>query len=559
MARLSTIYDKIYDEYLDKEVSKKFFMLRGDEAYARTTACELSISQFDDTVIDYYTTDVTAKVHRGIGTSYLHLYLDDDESPVHTWNTTPNITQYTLQDLELAYGLDHQLYLVYEGNTQCLKSKSKVEEFKYEIPAKHMTNIIPTCNTQIDSGGDLNVSVALKIGTSTTATALHNRPILVYVDGLYDSTITTGANSNTANGTITGLSDGKHTLRFDVERASNINQASTEVDVKVGYIVEITDYPLHFVEGLNNYVYIKVTDYDGNAVSGKTVSFMSKQGTTDSTGSVRLTFDSVTTGTYRAECGGSYSNSINVSNTDIYTPKELIAETDGLVGYGGVETVKISIQQNVPNVPIDIGQGMTGTYYTDEYGIARVPYYGTGKGRTTLAYELGDGYAVAYETKWLDIIDCLTHLKVGQDPETIENNVTSLIKQYNSYLELPLTSTDTSIVTTDSNGNNKFYMGVRFKVASTCHNVVMTMISNGKKAVSDPMTLNAGDVVSFEQPSDIFPPYGIYLKVNDKYKNVTTTDSSEINSISFKHSDSSTTPLTFTEFIIWKPSVRDKF
>lgn len=552
MARLSTIYDKIYDEYLDKEVSKKFFMLRGDEAYARTTACELSISQFDDTVIDYYTTDVTAKVHRGIGTSYLHLFLDDDESPVHTWNTTPNITQYTLQDLELAYGLDHQLYLVYEGNTQCLKSKSKVEEFKYEIPAKHMTNIIPTINSQIDSGGNLSVSVALKIGTSTTATALHNRPILIYVDGLYDSTITTGANSNTANGTITGLSDGKHTIRFDVERASNINQASTEADVKVGYIVEITDYPLHFVEGLNNYVYIKVTDYDGNAVSGKTVSFMSKQGTTDSTGSVRLTFDSVTTGTYRASCGGSYSNPINVSNTDIYTPKSLIAETDGIVGYGGVETINISIQQNVPNVPIVVGEGMTGTYYTDEYGIARIPYNGTGKGKTTISYELGSGYAVIYETRWIDMLDCLTHMKVGQEPETIQNNVTSLIKQYNSYLELPINSSDTSLVTTDANGNSKFYMSTYFKVASTCQNVVISMISNGMKCVSDPMTLNAGDEVSFIHNSRVFPYGAFSLEVNGKLKNITSESTSETNSISFKHSDTSTTPLAFKELRIYK-------
>ena len=564
MVRLSTVYEKVYDKASNKDVSEKFFMLRGDEVYTRTTVCLVSVKNYNDDELEYYTVDVDVDVLRVVGTSQksLNLYLNDDEIPFATYNVSPNSHSFTYTGLKLAYGIPYVIRGEYTGSNLCLGSKSKPVELEYDIPEKHQTMLV-LINKQISTGENYPVKVSVYINGSSSASGVYDRPVLIYVDGKYVKTIITGDSSgsgvpvipNVATGTLTGLSDGKHNITAEVESAPNINYASITGSALVGFKVEIIEYPSYFVQGENNTIKVKVTNYNDDPVVNEYVSFYGLSQSTDENGIATFIITNVENGSYYAEFDGSISENIILSDDNIYHPIiPSVNYDDGIVGYGSTEMITASINQNIANIPITFSGGINGTYSTNEYGKVNVGYNGMGSGKdilisVTAPYSMAEGSVT--------LLDCLHYFKSGQAYEGREYRATGDFKEFNSYYEMALSRSSTNSLVAYTNSP----FAVSFKVAFNCDDVVIRMVSKtyGQTIIgtSNPLNLKAGDEVYMVHDVYQFDPDTtsghIYLRVNGSSKSVTESTPSYAmeSSIGFKHSGDSQTPLRFTEMKIY--------
>lgn len=494
MVRLSTTYDKVKDED-GNEKSMKVFVLRGDEAYAKTTTSLVSYSGYNDDVIDNYTIDVNLEVLRGVGASHIYLYLDD--VVVSSYNTNTNTSQFTHNDLALSYGVEHRLYARYEGNGQCMSSRSKTEIVEYDIPSKFATDMTITGDTQYEVGDDVDLTVALEIGGSSTASGTRNCDINVRVDGnLIEPPLNTG-NTNTANLHLENLTEGMHTLDFDVARASTINPASVSVSVAVGYNVEIIEYPTVFFNEGTDSIKVKVTDYWNNPIVGETVTFMSfDSGTTDSDGIATVQNDGawITTGDYSAECLGSLSEPIHVDVVNVNNI--LIDYDDGITNYGGVEPITVTVANNqLANIPVTMSGGITGTYYTNEYGKVTVNYNGRGAG------QVGITASVFNNTKSLTVTDLLYWLNPKiPNPNTGYSVVQGELVRTNTAYVLKTQNYIGYILFGDTvNHQNVYPMNLMFRYKGNTSITInlQVIINNCQSAVPD-LELSKNDVITCE-------------------------------------------------------------
>ena len=487
MVRLSTVYERVYDADSKKESQEKFFMLRGDEAYARTTVCELSASNYNDDAIDYYTVDVTADVFRGLGTSFLDLFLNDELKPNQRWNTSTNVHHFTKTGLQLPYGYKHTLYAIYRGNPQCLGSRSKVIELEYDIPSKFATGITITPTV---SNSNVGLNVALTIGGSSTASGVHSRNILIYVDGVYHSTITTGANTNSATTVINSLSMGVHKITAEVEKDRLINQGSASVEVALGYTVKLQKRWGHatFVTNADNIFDVTVTDSYDNPIVGETVSFMGQTKSTGSDGVATFTVRTATAGKYKATCRGYQSNelSINPVNvTNITSMGTAIANADN------VTSIWFDIEPKVPNVLIDMDGGLDSHMYSNANGRAIDTYNGTGAGIVNITGTTPNGL-----TSTITIYDYLYSFVAGQDFPNRRCRIVGTLKQYNTYYEFSILSgIGSALFFYNQEGLPNFPMELYMKVASPSNNIKLTFCNNGSFGESNTLNLNAGDEI----------------------------------------------------------------
>lgn len=381
MGRLHSIYDDV-----GNGIKEKVFVLRGDEAYARSTNTVVTVdSTFDESNVEYFTTDVSVEVLRSLGTAPVYLFRDDEQE-IGEWNVTRFQHEFTLEDAQFEYGNDIKLYAKFMGNKECIFSKSKPIIIHRDIPATHKTNIEVDVDSQISSIEDCYVTVSLSIGDSTTASALHNRDIRILVDGSYVETITTGDDNYYASTTLTGLTNGIHTITAEVDRASNINSGSGSATVMKGYKLLITDYPSKFIDGKVNVVTISLTNYQNVPIPNATIIFNSTEYTTDTNGIATCNVTDITTGTYHAVYGGSVSNDINVVVS--YPSGITITHRDNrpFIGFKGISVpLVITVGgDDVSNIPITITDDTTKTLTTDYNGRVTYDYVCDGVGDITV-------------------------------------------------------------------------------------------------------------------------------------------------------------------------------
>ena len=129
MAKLITTYDSTLKE--------KVFVLKGEEAYAKSTdtvLTELPREEDWNRYLDYMLIGFEVDVHRNIGESSIVLYDNDDVIdviPFDLGSTSVRWEKYYDEDtgewvdnrMKLAYGVEHNIYAKYMGNKQCLKSQ----------------------------------------------------------------------------------------------------------------------------------------------------------------------------------------------------------------------------------------------------------------------------------------------------------------------------------------------------------------------------------------------------------------------------------------------------
>lgn len=443
MVRISTEYDK--------ELNQKVYMVRGDEAYARTTDAILTLSTFSnsDDSIDGYRVGYTINVLRDVGASSVTLY--DGEDVLAVYDYDDSIEGITVGDstsggLILTYGIDHDLYVRYDGNSQCLASKSKVQRVNYPLPAKFNTEIAMTnTNASINEGANYTSTVSVTINGSGSLARLHNLDILIYVDDVYNQTITTGANTNTASLTINNqyLTKGLHTIKAEVVETSNIHQAVQSTQVSVGHQITFTEYPQNIYQNITATFKAKVIDYFNNNATGTaylyTGSTQLSSGTL-SNGVVTLTYSNPNQSSFKVKYGNSYSNSISLNY--IQTDGFDIGTTDLLISKGNTLWVDVGlVDENsnpVPNLNINAvcTQGSTTifnkTINTGSTGVGSVDYTGIGRGKNinlTLTYN--------YFSDTLTIADYLQYASVSKNMD---------------FTDVEHTVADNSTITTTSQG-----------------------------------------------------------------------------------------------------------
>ena len=290
MVRLSTQYDATV---VDNKKVGKVFMVRGDEAYARTTNTKLEI--IDDATnsrdaVEGYRCGFKYDVLRDLGSSSVVLCNGEDELAQYDWSSNDGeryvgvLSNHTTIDpntcLTLAYGVEHQLYMKYKGNKQCLRSKSRITTIHEPLPDKFKTELDLTYNVT-GQGVVLTITVTVN-GQHIPAT--HNKTIEIYVDDELVDTTTTGANTNVATKTLQ-LEGGKsYSITAVLQGDETIHMGSATIDIPLGFNVVFVEKPSYIVRNLNNVFRVRVTDTQDTPVENATVTLGELSSTTDSLG-----------------------------------------------------------------------------------------------------------------------------------------------------------------------------------------------------------------------------------------------------------------------------------
>ena len=353
--RISTTYD---NTVVDGKKVGKVFMVRGDEAYARTTDVLFDIitDSTSANAFEGYKVGFKYNVLRDVGSSGVSLYDGDMLLAKYDWNEDNGETFIGVDNththinpntcIYLSYGVDHNLYMKYHGNNQCLKSKSKPilvneplpQEFKSELEFRDITV----------SQGVISFSLKLTVNGQTTS-AVNNKTIEIYIDDDDTYTDITTNSSGIATFTSPKLEDGLHQITASLQGTSEINPVIETEMINVGYKVEILSYPDPFVFGEHNQVIVSVKDMSGTPVVGDTVTFMSNEETTDANGLATFDITAFQDGEYSAVYGDYSSEPIIING---YVPQLSLTADKNIITESTNAQLTASLSEPIAGIQI---------------------------------------------------------------------------------------------------------------------------------------------------------------------------------------------------------------
>ena len=383
MVRLSTIYDK--------DLKKKVFVVRGDESYAKSTECEVVVGNITtDDIKGLKISTLTINLYRTVGNGQLTLY--DDDIPLESWNISSSVHSKTLTNYYLGYNANHNLWAEYTPlDHQCLGCKSKKVTVFEEIPSSLLINYTKnSASSQVNSGADISFNYTVKKGTTNVA---NNTPVLVYVDDDYVKTVNTS--SGKVASTISDISDGRHTIKLEVNTSDTFYGNSIEYDVLVGYQVEIVSYPQIFINTTSNEVVAKIIDYNGEPVN-EGVANVYKKNSSSSLGSATVSDGSSiipvrsipSTGEYCVAYGGSVSE---CKIFTLYSPSGLTITADSLLtGIGKSIKITATLSDPIDDVPIITQIANQKHIDYSKGGVSITSYTGKGLGNLTTTVSVAD-------------------------------------------------------------------------------------------------------------------------------------------------------------------------
>ena len=379
MVRISTIWDKV-----DDETTEKVFMVRGDESYARSTNVLFDLKSSFSKASNGYVLTAIVDVLRDVGDSYLTFYDGEEELYVHEWSSNENSQEIVLP--RLSWDVLHDLYVVYEGNSQCLRSKSKNIEISKANP--DLTDTTITNNSSVTVyDSTKSVTGNVKLNRVSGSASLNAREIAWYLDDVQVGTSNTNSSGN-ATYTFGRLSNGIHRLSAVFDGYDPLGASSLNWEIAVGYVVTIESYPSIFVNGQSNTVKVSVKDRFGNAKSGANVSFNSKSATTSSNGVATITTNSIVNGNnYTATYGSYVSNSIKANAVTISSIT--MSSDDGIVGMNSSEKITVSLNGSNIQKGIPVSIDGLGSFTTNASGIITAYYEGDGSGAKTFTATVG--------------------------------------------------------------------------------------------------------------------------------------------------------------------------
>ena len=395
---------KVITQY-DKDLKQKIFALRGEEAYARTTDCVLEElltnngERRDDWNSDMYymSLEFRLNVLRDVGASKVTLFDNDETLGVYPFDTNTGYIDFKyeseLEDnrLKLTYDFQHNIYALYNGNPQCLKSKSKVIPIFEYLPhpftsALQFNNLGANYNT----GDPVTFSVSL-----IADNYLANQAIHIFVDDELVDTLTTDSDGETDEITVSDLSNGLHSIIavFDGEE-KRLENSSVQAEVSVGYSVEMIDYPSVVINESDSTVLVKVTDKLNNPISDVAEVVIVDEVTSEVISEVAYTVDGVATvdGVLissnpfyaRATLNGGQNTSDSITVTT-YDDVSISLNVDNTVTSRNY-TISGYAQLSEPIGEVTVTDQDGNTYLTDETGkVSGLLYEGSGAGDVTLS------------------------------------------------------------------------------------------------------------------------------------------------------------------------------
>lgn len=385
MVRISTVWDKIDD------VNTKVFMVRGDEAYARTTNVQISLKDSVSGASNGFVATAIVDVLRDTGNSSITFYDGEDVLTVVDWSYSNSNMEVQLP--RLSWDNEHLIWARYNGNTECLKSKSDVVSISKPNPDLTDTTITNTTSVINYTSTD-NITITGKLNRVTGSASLQGREISFYADGIFKGTANTSDTSGNVSKNIGTLSNGKHEIAIVFNGDNPLGASEIKFNISVGYTLTILEYPKTFIlsNGINNLVKVNLLNSLGDPVPNKAISFGGQSATTDENGVATITnITNVTDNTTMYASYGNYtSNTITVASCTI---SDISIETDdGLTVNGVAEplTVKVTGTGTLSNIPITMSGGMSGTYMTTSSGTVSLSYMGDGSGQNMICATVGN-------------------------------------------------------------------------------------------------------------------------------------------------------------------------
>lgn len=265
MARVSVFYDN--------EEKEQFFMVRGDERYARSTKtiltevstyphpnnfdCTLNVNVLRDVgegSIVVFDNDIPVMVQ--IYDETTRTYVETDSIP---WNSLLNGKDFKVTGL--TYGVSHNLTAKYIGNKSCSPSLSNtVTVIQQDSQRPHSTLTIIGTNNLLQKESTVNIDVDL----TNNLDEQYNRGQTI----TYEFEGITGSSTTDANGRarITINTDdnlGLKTLNVNYEGSENLLPSTASKEYSLGYQIEI-NCPSMYVYGEPYSIIGRVTDFFGN-------------------------------------------------------------------------------------------------------------------------------------------------------------------------------------------------------------------------------------------------------------------------------------------------------
>ena len=421
---LSTTYDKTLKE--------RIFVLRGSEAYARTTDVKFTI---DDTFSDFNThvsncrIGLIIQVSRCEGDGYVFIYNNDevlmsipycsenmDTIIGQSWNDKGvywddenqqlivGTSAKTTSGLFLPYLTDCSLKVRYTGSDLCLGSTSKTQLFYADQPSSFQTTLSFEGTKSYSSGATVN---ALTLKLLTSASLSGTKSVKVYEgDTLLTTVSLTNGTASTLS--ISGLSDGKHTLKAVWVGDDECFPSEDAVDISIGYTIYNVTAPAMVLDDTPQTISGTVMDYLDNPITSQTI-YIKQSGsnvasaTSNSSGIV--TFSNVTLShtsfdIYYGNTLATYTPQyINPTGVDIVFSTSgdyLFADISCHDGNGkiAVENIPFTITTQMPNQTPSTSTGDTNAYGTIQIFESLSPTLGqvkvtatiTGTSVTTTAY-----------------------------------------------------------------------------------------------------------------------------------------------------------------------------
>lgn len=390
--------------YYDKDLKEQFFMVRGDERYARSTKTILAKGAVTTSTYDFCI-KLNVNVLRDVGQSAIMIY--DNDAPVGMipdWESTDNSREIPIS--ELTYGADHVFTAKYMGNKECSPSWSNAITVNVPDTNRAVSNLtFLNTNSQFIPHDSLSNTITL---TNDKDNPLYNidQPIEVFYDGnsIGDPILTNDEGQITFS--ISDVGDiGLHTIRAEYGGGEHLTTKTINMSISVGYILEPVSTPSLIIKGVETSFRISLKDCLGNPIQNTNIQMI------DTYHSSLTPIDVVST---NAQGIATFTETINDANSDggmqhyqflstisnveydtnvdvpYVIPSSLTITSSTPQLYQGEETV-LSIQTNstLSNTPIQITGDLEETLYTDSNGLATKTITGVGTGAKSLVAHFG--------------------------------------------------------------------------------------------------------------------------------------------------------------------------
>ena len=414
MAKLTTTYDATLKE--------KIFILKGEEAYARSTDCILEEVLHDGERRADWNTDIKAMklefhidVLRDIGASYVTLYDNNDVIAVYDFDTNTHAIDLIYDEdtgidnrIQLNYDVEHHIYAKYMGNKQCLKSQSKSYMVSEPLPASYDSSIEIEGDTLYNVDATAEFTIRL-VG----ADYYSDQEIVIYDNNTRVDTVRTDVNGE-ATVTIENLVEGKHTLLARFVGTDHLSSAEESIEYSAGAILSIINYPSYQINAEHMNLTVKLIDYCNNPLVGETVNtqeYLSVNGQygwlNEGTGVTDVNGEAIIdtaranisvqvlinphyfSGRFRARYGSMDLISDEVNITPYTGVTISLTQPTALTGVGQSLALTGQVSNVSEAVTVSLNQGL-GTVKTDTNGNFTTTYRGTGAGDVTVTASIGN-------------------------------------------------------------------------------------------------------------------------------------------------------------------------